>query len=508
MSTQDLRPIEPRKTTPAASSAWLGGVALIFVLAVRAIDPAQPIVENYVGRQIPTAMAARNLERGSGFLYPQLDTAPFPNYFVVEPPIYQTLVIGLERLTGVSLVAAGRLVSALAWGLAAVGLFVLVRGREGSGVAAGYAALALAVFPIGIRYGRAFQPDALALGLVMAGFACWNQGLAGNQAVRGRWRAFLAAGWCLLAAGFAARVILAYLLIPILLASRPLRLAKLLALGATVLPAVLWYGWALGLVGRAGGSRASADNQAVWLGTAGLGALLQPGMARFVARVLCVRAFTPIGTVLGVWGLVCGARSRDRLWLVWAGSTLAAMALLSAKLHHEYYWLPLAPAMAVGVGRALASIGQARPWLGALPALVLMGLALVQARSTFETPREWRSIVEAGRAVQTVVPKGALVVAPEALLFQADRRGCRLEWTGPAARRAAGEWGQAAELESPIDLVDFYRARGALYFADLGDAGLDPRRKDLHDAVRRRYKVKMDIPSIFIAELATAGSTR
>ena len=74
------------------SQAAIGALCLLIFL-VRAICPGQPIVENYVGRQVPTAMVARNLDRGLGFLRPQLDTAPFPNYFVVEPPIYQSLVV-------------------------------------------------------------------------------------------------------------------------------------------------------------------------------------------------------------------------------------------------------------------------------------------------------------------------------------------------------------------------------------------------------------------------------
>ena len=50
---------------PAASEGRPLFVAALLVLtfAVRAIEPGQPIVENYVGRQVPTAMVARNLER-------------------------------------------------------------------------------------------------------------------------------------------------------------------------------------------------------------------------------------------------------------------------------------------------------------------------------------------------------------------------------------------------------------------------------------------------------------
>src|SRR3954465_4638544 len=102
----------------------LAAVVIATVL-IRLTRLDQPIVENYAGRQVPTAMVARNLERGSGLLRPQLDTAPFPNNFVVEPPVYQALAVGLRQVTGCKLEAAGRYVSAAALGLAAWGFFGL-----------------------------------------------------------------------------------------------------------------------------------------------------------------------------------------------------------------------------------------------------------------------------------------------------------------------------------------------------------------------------------------------
>ena len=77
--------------------ALVAGLLLLATFLIRALHAGQPIVENYVGRQVPTAMVARNLDRGSGFLRPQLDTAPFPNYFLVEPPIYESGVVVLKR---------------------------------------------------------------------------------------------------------------------------------------------------------------------------------------------------------------------------------------------------------------------------------------------------------------------------------------------------------------------------------------------------------------------------
>src|SRR5271168_5105417 len=125
-SQDQCQPSRDQRSAPR-ELLWL----LVAVFAIRAFHAAQPIVENYVGRQVPTAMVARNLDRGSGFLRPRLDTAPFPNYFVVEPPIYERCVVALTWATGLELGAAGRLVSAAATTLAAWGIFGLVRRREG-----------------------------------------------------------------------------------------------------------------------------------------------------------------------------------------------------------------------------------------------------------------------------------------------------------------------------------------------------------------------------------------
>ncbi len=170
-------------------SVWLKRIAavatLLLVVSVRLIRLDQPIVENYVGRQIPTAMAARNLERGSGFLKPQLDTGPFPNWFLVEPPIFELATVCAHRVTGLPLESAGRLVSSLGISLACWGLWRLAKPRIGftGGLAA---AFSLGVFPVCVRYGRAFQPDALMLGFVVAGL--WFCDESKRRQSRSGWR--------------------------------------------------------------------------------------------------------------------------------------------------------------------------------------------------------------------------------------------------------------------------------------------------------------------------------
>ena len=577
---RELGPASEKDRRDPALGILILGLILLSTFMIRIHRADQPLVENYVGRQIPTAMVARNLERGSGFFSPQLDTGPFPNLFVVEPPVFEQLAVWLGGLTGLSLGASGRIISALGMTLAALGLFVLARRREGIAVAL-VAVLAFSAFPITIRYGRSFQPDSLMLGLVLCGLAWWDR--IGSRPVKSlptaaitrvadRHKVWLPAlstvdhrsmddrrvpvpafydgftltaarifaralpGWLILSLGLALKVTSAYILIPFvacigggawawsLVAETLSRLChhkevprwepffrwmtRLALAVSMLLPALAWDVKVDGILAEATGSRASADNRAIWLGVLSSTALLSPRTWESVGRFVLWKSFTPLGPVLALAGFlfVTGRGSRDRLWLVWGLSASAALAVLAAKVHHEYYWLSLAPVLAVGVGRALAALEGRFRGTGAVAGAALLVLCGLQARSTWETPAEWSRLGDAGRIVGESVPRDAWVIAPEALIFQGDRRGCRLEYTPTGCRRAAGEWGVQLVEETPIALVTMYRTLGARYFADLTPAsGLSEeeraRRVALHDEIRRRYKVMVDIPAILLAEL-------
>ncbi len=340
------------------------------------------------------------------------------------------------------------------------------------------------------------------LGSILAGLACWE--LARDAARPGIRRTWLGAGWVLLATGLALKVIaLPVVLVLAWLTGPGRRPARLAAVAAALVPVLLWYAWASHLVAAGGGSRASADNSAIWTGliAGSARALADGGTWAMIGRFLVVRAFTPIGAAMAAAGLIVGRGAG--LWRGWVLAAAATLAMLAPKLHHEYYFLLLAPAAAAGCGLALDRLAEGRRRVATAAGLALVVLGLVQARATWRTPDEWAGLDAATRAVAEQTRPGDWLVAPEALLFASDRRGCRLEWTETAARRAAGEWGraEAGAVRGPLDLVAFYRARGARYFADLGDRPGDPRRMALHDAVRRRYKVIVDRPEVIIADL-------
>src|SRR4051812_379412 len=167
----------------------VAAMAVPLILGLLAWD--QPILEGYVGRQVPTAMVARNLGRETGVFRPQLDTGPFPNLFLVEPPIYAGTVALARGATGLPLDGCGRMVSSLGMALAGWAVAGLILRREGWRAIVLAPILVLPYFPVCVRYGRAFQPDALALGLVLAGIRAWDA----HERIGGRWRIVLA--WAL-----------------------------------------------------------------------------------------------------------------------------------------------------------------------------------------------------------------------------------------------------------------------------------------------------------------------
>jgi hypothetical protein len=480
----------------------------LMALAVAALAPSmlslhQPIVENYVGRQVPTAMVARNLERGGSLLRPELDTGPFPSLFAVEPPVYAGLVALVARGTGLPVGAAGRLTSTLASALGAAAIAGLIGRRRGRHE--GWLAAALFLWlPVTLRYGRAVQPDMLALGLLTAGLDAWERWARG-----GRPTAALI-GWLAASVGIACRILWTFAWLPIglvLFGQRTLRrqpAGVVLVLLTLIGPALAWYA----LVWRAGtGSAAARATAADWLAAIGPGGLFRAESWRWIAWFGCVRAFTPVA-----WVLVGGCLMRgvlDPLWTAWLLGSVATLALVSGKLHHEYYWLMVAPAVAAGMACWVAREFEAarmegrRPWFPIGVVGLQVGLSIALASSTWRTPAEWARISDLPGAVAEL-PPGARMIGREAVLYHADRRGMRLETEPAALGRALAEWGveTAEEEATPRAALNWYHRLGARSFAEVADPSSGRIRSEWAEAAREASaRVLADEAGLLVIEL-------
>ena len=224
---------------------------------------------------------------------------------------------------------------------------------------------------------------------------------------------------------------------------------------------------------------------------------------------LLVRAFTPLGAGLAhrsgrldIRGDGSGGRSRRALaglgnlgtgcHGVSRGETASRVLLAPDRSGRRGGDRPLP-----GMARAELTAPWRSPWLDRWSC----SRGFRSARPGERPPNgtDWKG---GRRSRRATVPADAWVVAPEALLFQADRRGCRMEWTHAAAARAAGEWGSGTTGRRPARTGRILSPPGGSLFRRPGLPRADLTRKGLHDAVRRRYKVIVDRPEVIIADLA------
>lgn len=447
--------------------AAVGGRAWIEISHIR-----QPIYEGYVGRQIPTAMVARGLARDGSFLYPRLQTGPFPSWFVIEPPIYAQAVALLVRILPLPLESCGRIVSLMALVLGTVALGAIGLRRFGP-FEAGWAIVLMLSMPVSIRYARSVQPDMFALGSFLLGI--WLSELARAQAQKGRDSHALAiSAWLALATAIASKATLAPLLIGLTCSGdRMANRRNLRFLASTLVPAIMWYAWAawLTMSSRAGAGGQSADGFAFWLNAPGPLSLLDQDKLRAVIENFAFKAWSPIWlifltTLPALWRVSPKARR-------WAFALAVWFLIVGGKAHHGYYWLVPTPFLALLGGQWMAHSGQGSV-LG--PAIVAVGKQLVgvgmvtmsvlMAADTFDTPPEWipltRDLHEIRAWIDTT--PGKTFIGHEAAVFAVDRPGFRWEWSAAAQRRAASAFGERLAGESPRELLDFYRNRGAAWF--------------------------------------------
>ena len=501
-------PTLPEGRTRAALVALL---VLAFLVRVVALD--QPIVENYVGRQVPTAMVARNLERGSGFLSPQLDVAPFPNLFLVEPPIYawrrRDRAAGRRGLpldaVGPARLGAGHRARGLGTVRSRIAgareMRVALGGRRGVRRLPRDAPLRAGV--------PARRPDARPS---LAGLRFWDdfeepwRVSAGSprrwSCSRPAWRSRSSPRTCSSrsrwsSCGHGAPG-------P---GNSPWRRRR------SFRP-LLWYShaarlddgrWRLAGLGRqrrGSGSACSFRRPSLRLETYG-----------HIGRFLLVRAFTPLGTA--VLRALAAADSVDlsgtgTTGSGWSGGLrrLAAMAVLAAKLHHEYYWLAGRAGRGRGSGQGAPGDRAEHGVRGRVIRVALVGIGLIALSARFrgldleDAARVGESGRERhGRSATTCRPR-PWVVAPEALLFAADRRGCRLEFTalgGPPRGRGVGGVARGFRPGRAGGVLPRHGARLRRRRACRQPSAAE--RLALHDAIRRRYNVLWTAPGVLIAEL-------
>lgn len=453
-----------RSRVPA--KVWIPVIFAAAVL-VRVIHLDLPFLEpfNNYSRQSMCASVARNFyTRGFNLFYPEIDeNGSGPSLYNVEMPLGSYLMAWAYKMAGGVKEGAARAVSVgFSIGFLCF-LYLLVR-RAASAPVARWALGFAAFSPMAVALSRSIQPDIAMLCLgtgSLYGFWLYSE-------KKKNWSYVLSALSLLLAVLI--RPFALYFLIPILFLAfrtegwrflrRPRHYVYLCGVGL----ALLWYVrmWLMGRelqLAYEPYQYSSATARLTFMDFVSRQYLALP------AKAVLLHLLTPLGAVVCGLGLTGGLKQKGLGFFgIWLAGTLLYLAVIwRTAVVHPYYFLPLAAPLSYFFGLGMERIrlgpgylwkGLRHPWvLGLVAALEVANLGYYY-RLLYFVPRDRMAVVEAGSAVNRLIPADALVIAAyhtsPIQLYYCHRRG----WT---LSLEDSEGDQVARIEA-------LRLKGAAYF--------------------------------------------
>jgi len=415
----------------------LVGLILLFAFSARLYRINNPIADWHSWRQADTAAVARNFVKDHfNPLYPQSDSflalneygLQNPNrYFINEFPLYNSIVALLYMQFGINTQIA-RLVSIFFATVGTLFLYLIAKKLFNFKVAI-ISTLFYALNPYNIYYGRVIMPDPAFISFSIASiYFClkWVDTKKLSQAI-------------LLTIFFALAMLVKpyaiFLAIPIfywLFVNWGKKLLQspqtYIVLIGSFVPLVLWR---LHVHFHPEGTFATS-----WLFNGNNIRFSGAFFRWLIFERLNKLIFAAGGFVLLFFGLSKSHQSKNGLFIfIWFLSVILYMTVFAmGNVTHDYYQLPVMPVGSILVGLGFFTlVNFAKSYYGKVInfflAVGLIGISLAfgwyQARDFFNINRP--AIVEAGKKVDEILPKDALVIAPyqgdPAFLYQTNRHG-------------------------------------------------------------------------------------
>lgn len=454
---------------------------LVAGLALRLYKVDLPLLEFYPSRQIQTAEVTRNLYReGFQVLAPTVHyLGPHNSLFLVEAPIFNLAVASLYWLGGDVYEPFGRLFSILGWIVSFILLYKLA--REYIGKVGTVAALFFYSFsPLSILTSRSFQPDQWMLTCSLAALYFLHLYVNKKNA-----RSFsTSTAFFLLSAGLASLSIL--LKIPSLLITTIPAIYLLKArsgffkaavyyLSIAIIPALLWYAWAVS-VNRAGNVISGSDQISNWFG---FEVFLNPDYWSRIFGFEMNLVLLPVGILLFLLGLATKLKENQLFLYVWLMSVILYFLIFNKhSMTHEYYHLPFLPIAAIFIGVGAQKIFEGvdtflvpKTWLFLIAGLLLLMLMLPPTLARAYKPIDrFRFVPETARLIKEITKPSDLVIgsmdAGPTLVYYADRVG----WTFEANRdEQASQFAfygiEDKIIADPVEDLEKLRGEGAVIFA-------------------------------------------
>lgn len=477
-------------------------IILIAALGLRIYKINLPLADHHSWRQADTAAVARNyILEGFDFLRPRIDNmAPLHSsslvnqerLFLVEPPVYNSIVALLYSFLGINIVVA-RAVNILLFLGSMVLFYLLVKSTAGERTAF-LSLLFLALLPYGIFYSRTVLPEILMLFLSIGMVYFFSLWLKSE-----RWFHFLVA-LAFIALGLTQKIFpfflslpLAYLLVKywnwsLLNKKKLLKLIFFLVL--SLVPFLAWRYWISGYPE----------------GVPSYSWLLNQGNLRFTPAWIRWIFIERIGKlILGVWGLpllVVGLilkPEKEAGWLYhwWLVAFLIYVTVFAAgNVTHDYYQLPFLPLAAYFLGRGSDFLLFLRPLKFFSRFFCLISFFIC---SSLMLAFSWYQVKDfyfiqggvdlAGRAVDQLTPKDALVLTGDSndatLLYNTNRHG----WTG----------GYASYFPNTPESLEKARSLGAEYYVTTKVGEIN--NSDFGKYLLNNYKIISQSDQYLVADL-------
>lgn len=437
-----------------AISSYAIYVILLLAFVVRLHGFSSPVADWHSWRQADTSAVSRNfVKHGFDLLHPRFDDlSNIPagkdnpqGYRFVEFPIYNFFQAGLYLTVGIfSLEQWGRLVTIFSSLLTIWFLYAIIK-KYADSTTGLFTAFFYAVTPYAVYYGRTILPDQMMIMATLGGiyfFDCWlTTRKYDTKSALGT--VYFCLSLLFIAAALLLKPYAAFFSLPILYLSwkefgfTMLRQWKLYIFAALALvPLVLWRIWMLPF------PEGIPAND--WL--------FNGGNIRFKGAFFYWVFADRIGRlILGYWGVVLlgfgllynstrkfvttGKRTHVGLFYMFLLSSLLYVTIIArGNVQHDYYQILILPSLFLFLGlgaKALTAFTSeiANKYVATLILLVCTGFMLtfgwyfVRDYYNINNP----AIVEAGKAVDSLTPKNAKVIAPyegdTAFLYQTNRQG-------------------------------------------------------------------------------------
>lgn len=500
-------------------------VALLIGIALAGLPGLDdPLWGPHHYRLTESAAMARNFYEGPlNILLPRVDWGGAgPGYVEEAFQLYTFLVAVLYRLFG-PIEALGRALSLIAHVATAYVLFLLSRRLLGSRAAL-FAVLFFGLSPLGVYYGRSFQPDSLMLLCSVTAVYLFQRFTEDDG-----WLVFWGSAVALSAAVLMKPLNL-YLGLPLLyLAFRRFRFSLIrrpalwLYAGMAFVPAMLWYVWAHQLWIEYGNTNGMWGQGFSMFGTRSV--LLDPALYRVTLRRALLLITTLAGSGLLVLGLLLKRRNGGYLAHVWLIGFAVAFALTAgSQIGHDYYLMPPLVITALPMGAAADHLWDRR-FEGLLvpaewaPRLLVAVLCLVTGwetgvrfRDYDVVPRQQRVERSLAESLATHSEPGSLVVigVGSRPSLSAERQRHRdpdgtFSALGPVELYHSRRRGWCLRFEDwSVERLEALRAKGATHFATWYLSGLEAA-PELGEALAERFTLVERADRWVIYSLAPPG---